>query len=80
MLIGSAFLMLIRYYVVALGGFAYVFAGYQVICIVVQWDNVGKYFSFLAHYAEHNKKRKELRIIELFCFTLVMAHIFVMFV
>lgn len=67
--------MLLRAYF-ELGDFSYVVGSYSIFCVTMQWRKIGKYFQFLTIYAEQSKKRKELRIIELFCFTLAMAHFF----
>ena len=54
--------MIVRYYVTSgvLEVFVVVF---EFVCIVMQWNHMGRYFSFVTLYAEQNKKRKELRII-----------------
>ena len=57
--------------------FECVVIGVEIVMIYLQWSNLGRYFSFITLYAEQNKKRKELRIIELFGFTIFVAHVFV---
>lgn len=76
MLLLAALLMIVRNSLNA-QGLDYFVIPFEIISIYWQWQKIGTYFDFLKLYAEQNKKRKELRIIELFCFTLVMAHIFV---
>lgn len=76
-LVLAAFAMMARSHVEWYTGIEWVVGVYVLIVVAIHWRRIGKYFSSLTHYAETNKMRKELRIIELFCFTLAMAHLFV---